>query len=52
LGDLGNNVEVGLLGCGLLEGHEHIVGDNVVLSKILLSPLSDVLEDGGLVLLE
>jgi hypothetical protein len=52
LEDLGNNIEISLLGLSLVKRNVHIVRDNVVLSEVLLSPLSDVLNESTFVLFE
>lgn len=37
-GDSGNNIEVGFLGLGLLEGDVHVLGDTVVGSEVFVGP--------------
>ena len=52
LGYLGNNVEITLLGGSLVEGNEHVGGDDVVLAEVLGGPLADVGKGGSLTLLK
>ena len=48
--DLGKNIEVSLVGLSFVKRNVLIVGDNVVLTEVLLSPLSDVLNKRTFVL--
>lgn len=52
LENLGDNVEVTLLGLSLVEGDVHVVRDHRVRGEVLVGPLSKVLESGGLALLK
>lgn len=52
LEDLGDDVEVSLLGLSLVEGGVHVARDHGVGREVLVGPLSQVLEGGSLALLK
>ena len=52
LADSGDDVEVGLLGLGALQGSVHVLGENVALLEVGGGPLSEGGEDGGVLLLD
>ena len=50
--NLGDNIEVSLLGLGVLEGNVHILGEDVVGGEVRVGPLAKGGEEGGVLLLE